>query len=68
EKNGLFHICAAVYYSEDDFYIIDPTGYYTWDIVRASEFLATEKINLILWFNLFSIREFSKSEYLYFMS
>lgn len=58
EKNGLFHVCAGVYYSEDDFYMIDPAGHYTWDIVTASEFLATEEIRLILWFNLFSIREF----------
>jgi hypothetical protein len=58
EKDGLFHVFVAVYYSEDDFYIIDPTGYYTYDAVKGSEFLSTEEINLILWFNLFSIREF----------
>lgn len=58
EKDGLFHVFVAVYYSEDDFYIIDPTGYYTSDIVTGSKFLSTEKINLILWFNLFLISEF----------
>jgi hypothetical protein len=58
EKDGLFHVCVVAYYSEDDFYIIDPTGYFTWDTVPASEFLANEEIKLILWFNLFLIQEF----------
>jgi hypothetical protein len=58
EKNNLFHVCAAVYYSEDDFYIIDPTGFYTRRIVKASEFLFEKDIKLILWFNLFAIHEY----------
>ncbi|MGA1839292.1 MAG: hypothetical protein ACMUIU_01595 [bacterium] len=57
ERDGLFHVFVAVYYSEDDFYIIDPTGYFTFNVVPGREFLNTEKINLILWFNMFLIRE-----------
>ena len=57
EKGGLFHVFVAVYYSEDDFYIIDPSGYYTLDVIPGREFLVQEKINLILWFNMFMIRE-----------
>lgn len=58
ERGGLFHVFVAVYYSEDDFYIIDPTGYYTLDVIQGREFLDKEKINLIFWFNMFLIREF----------
>lgn len=56
EKAGLFHTFLAVYYSDDKYYVIDPTSCFVKSMISNNEGIAEQKINFIVRFNLFSVK------------
>ena len=56
-QKGKYNHMVTIAFADDSFYILDCTGYYTWE-VQPREFLAEDGITPIVGFNLFSIWEY----------